>query len=172
MSNFWAQSVLILPSPKIAQRTKCYNIPKLYTTNIVGSSESRIWPNCWPNSSWGALLEEWGGTSSLSFFKIGKKCPNFGNQCPDHIQLWVKFLISDAVLRVSMKKYLIFFPARAFLCVLQIKCLWKCHYFKKLPQRWKIPDYAPGFMVRKSIWEKWDGFFYFLLFCTIVRIDR
>ena len=151
MSNFWDQSVLILPSPKIPQRAKCSNIPKLCTTNIVGSFESRIWPNCWPNSSWGALLEEWRGTSSLSFFKIGKKCPDLGKQCSDYIQLWVKFLISDAVLRVSMKKYPIFFPARAFLWVLQIKCLWKCHYLKKPPQRRKIPGYAPGFMVRKSI---------------------
>ena len=34
-----------------------------------------------------------GGGLPCPFFKIEKKCPNFGQKCPDYIDLWVKFPI-------------------------------------------------------------------------------
>ena len=34
-----------------------------------------------------------GGSLPCPFSKIGKKCPNFGQKCPDCGHLWVKFLI-------------------------------------------------------------------------------
>ena len=36
-----------------------------------------------------------------------------------------------------------FFPAGSFFLVLQIKCLSKCPYFKKLPLPWNIPGPRP-----------------------------
>ena len=59
-----------------------------------------------------------GGGFSHPFFKIEKKCPDFGKKRPDYIHPWVKFLVENAVLSVSRKKISKIFPCGAFLsCV-------------------------------------------------------
>ena len=59
-----------------------------------------------------------GGRSPLPFFKNWEKVPQFWKKMPWLCPSWVKFLISNVVLRVSRRKINIFFPCGAFLsCV-------------------------------------------------------
>ena len=67
-----------------------------------------------------------------------RKYLDFGKKCFDYIHLWVKFLIWNAVLRVSTIN-----RKESFFRVLQIKCLSKCPYSKKPFLPWKIPGYKP-----------------------------
>ena len=54
------------------------------------------------------------GLASL-FLKIEKTRPDFRKKCPDFVQLWVKCLISNVILRASRRKNSKIFPCGAFL---------------------------------------------------------
>ena len=51
---------------------------------------------------------------ACSFLKT-EKCALNLEKCPDRVRLWVKFLILNAVLRVTRKKNSEIFPCGAFL---------------------------------------------------------
>ena len=69
-----------------------------------------------------------GGGLPSPFSKIGKSALICGKKCPDFGHLWVKF---SFFLRVSRRKYRIFFPCGAsFSCVIG-ECLSKCPNSKK-----------------------------------------
>ena len=55
----------------------------------------------WPSRV--TIGEERGGLPCL-FSKIGKKCLNLGEKCPDCCHLWVKFLIQNAIFKSFQAK--------------------------------------------------------------------
>ena len=71
-----------------------------------------------------------GGRSTLTFFLIEKKCPNFGKKCPDCDCLWVKFFIYNEFLRVFRRKSRRFFPVGPFLLALQM-IIYQCALISK-----------------------------------------
>ena len=65
-------------------------------------------------SSWRGNRGKEGEFYVAPFLQLNKESC-FWRKCPGFIHLWVKFLIENAVLRTSQKKYPKLFPAKAFL---------------------------------------------------------
>ena len=74
-----------------------------------------------------------GAMSPLPFFRNWKKCPSFGQKCPDSGYLWVKFSFKMQFLRVSKKKPDIFPCGAKFFLVLYMIVYPSAQIPRKLP---------------------------------------
>ena len=69
----------------------------------------------------------------MSFYKIGRKCPNLEKKCPDCGHLWVKFPVSNEIFENFPAKKQRLFPCGAFLSHVVGECSSKSSNSKKTP---------------------------------------
>ena len=83
------------------------------------------------------------GKPSKPFLKIVKNCLVLDNNWHDCFHLWFKFLVLNAVLRVSskIKTKKSFLQGLSFACY-GLRCLSKCPNSKKTPLPWKTAGFA------------------------------
>ena len=94
-SFFWTRATFMWSSPRIYFRSTSFS----YRRVTRGAQGRRGLPR--------------------PFSKIGKKCPNLWQECPDYGHLWVKFSFKMQFLRVSRgKNQGDFFPVGLFFLVL------------------------------------------------------
>ena len=110
----------------------------------------------------------WGAWCPLPFFRNWKKCPSFGQKCPDSGYLWVKFSFKMQFLRVSKKKPEIF-PCGASFSRVVHDCLSKCPNSKKTPLHLKISSYAPA--TSRNLGRKDGGFILYLVLGVNFRVS-